>query len=82
LVHGRHIDHAFGPLVQMARTFGVSGIFAALVHFEPNGRLCFDPPSRFGLRPEIVNLRLPPVGERKTHKPLAVFRFDGVESNF
>jgi hypothetical protein len=37
LVYGRHIDHAFGPFVQIARTFDVSGIFAALVHFEPSG---------------------------------------------
>ncbi|MGA7809391.1 hypothetical protein [Bradyrhizobium sp.] len=56
-------------------------MFAALIHFEPSGRLRFDPPMRFGCRLEAVDLRLFSSGERETHMPFAVFCLDGIESS-
>ena len=44
-------------------------ISAALMHFEPSDRLRCDPVSRFGLRFEAIDPRLPPAGKRETHIP-------------
>ena len=39
------------------------------MHFEPSDRLRCDPVSRFGLRFEAIDPRLPPAGKRETHVP-------------
>ena len=39
------------------------------MYFEPSDRLRCDPVSRFGLRFEAIDPRLPPAGKRETHVP-------------
>jgi hypothetical protein len=76
-------DHALCPLVHVTRAFGLSGVLAAFILFQPITRLMLNPGDSLCPFAESINLRLTPVWGRDAYIPaLSAFQAEWLESQF